>query len=168
MDFENWEADRLAAYVRFLLHHYRVVDAFWFLNVESEFGHEKACDFNEAVWSKATELAMPDLKAKLGLKKTGLEGFVEALRLWPWTILVGYEIQAGEAEVVVSVPSCPPQEARLKRGLGEYDCRGMHEAEFIKFATGVDPGIRVECEFAPPAEHPPDCFCRWRFTMAPD
>lgn len=163
--FKGWDEDKLRSYLAFLLHHYRVMDAFWFLNVEKSHGHEEACRINELVWGKATELAVKDLKSRFFDREKGLGGFVKALKVWPWTILVDYRIEEREEEVLVSVDHCPPQEARLARGLGEYDCKAMHLAEFESFALGIDPRIRTECLFAPLDDHPEDCFCCWRFTL---
>ncbi len=165
--FKDRSREELISYLEFLLHHYRVMDAFWFLNVEKDHGHETACLYNERVWAKATELATADLKERFQPGR-GLSGLVKALNLWPWTMLVGYQIEERSDQVLISVPHCPPQEARLERGLGEYDCRGMHLAEFESFARQVDERIRVECLFSPPGEHPEDCFCKWRFTLAED
>ena len=36
--FEDMEANQLKDYLEFLLWHYRLADAFWFLNVEDKYG----------------------------------------------------------------------------------------------------------------------------------
>jgi len=163
--FEDMDADELRTYLEFLFWHYRVVDSFWFIYVEETRNRSEAEKLNERVWEKVSKLAARDLVARFGIEQGGLEGFAQLLRLYPWSILLGYELDESPEEVVLTVPICATQEARRRRDLAEYECREMHEREFIQLAEVVDDRIRVSCDFAPPGDRPEGCDCRWRFTL---
>jgi hypothetical protein len=162
MDFTREE---LQEYVEFMLNQLRKADGFWFIGVEKTFGYDAAIKINEEVWHKMGRLMTREIKERFSIHEKGLAGFAKVLRYSPWATISGFHIEATEREVLVAVAHCRSQEARIKKGVGEYDCRDMHFGEFRSITEEVDENINIECLFAPPDPHPPGTFCTWRFTM---
>ena len=50
--FDGMQAPELRNYIQFLLWHYRVVDAFWYLYIAEQFDQATADQLNEKVWGK--------------------------------------------------------------------------------------------------------------------
>jgi len=113
--FEEMDAPQLKKYIEFLLWHYRVMDAFWFIYVGEQFDQPTAEQLNEKVWSRVAGMAAKDLLPRFDIQERGLEGFVRALRLFPWCILVGYEIEefrkrSNHLSTILSYPGGEAQE----------------------------------------------------------
>lgn len=164
---ESLDRGQLLEFTRSLLWQYRLVDAFWFVNVEQEYGLAPAELLNERVWGKVAELAARDIVKRFGPFGSGLAAFLRAYALFPWSLLLDYRFEERPDGLFVSVAQCPAQEGRRKRGLGEYACKAMHNAEFEGFLAVAAPDVRVECLFAPPDPHPADRDCAWRFYEVP-
>ena len=164
--FREMDREMLLTYLEFLLTEHRVVDAFWFLTVEENHGRPVAEKINEEVWARVVPMSIRDLKSSFHIDEKGLPALERALRLFPWTTIGGHQVTRTESELILTTPRCPPQIARVKRGLGEYGCKEMHQRVFANTAKEIDPRIRVDCDFAPPDAHPEDLFCRWRFSVS--
>ena len=89
-------------------------------------------------------MAARKIKSRLAIEGEGVPAVMEALSYFPWTTIIGYEIeQTGDKAIrrrrrLLRVSSCPPQEARVRHGLGEFPCKAMHWGEFSGFARAID------------------------------
>ena len=125
MDFSSMGEKELRRYLDFLLRQYRLADAFWFLAVEETLGTEAAVKLNEDVWIKIAPLAAREIKNRFAIEGEGVPAVMEALSYFPWATIIGYKIEQMGDKAVLRVPSCPPQEARVRHGLGEFPCKAM-------------------------------------------
>lgn len=163
---QTLEKEELVEVVNSLLWQYRVIDAFWFINVENEFGLSRAEAINCNVWEKVGKLSARDIKQRFNIEEKGLKGFLKAMAYYSWKLMDCFQIAENGDELIATSANCPAQTGRLKHGLAEYACKEMHFREFDTFAKEIDPAIQVECVFAPPDDHPDDLFCKWRIFTA--
>ena len=165
MKTSQFNNEELQLYVEFMLNQFRKADGFWFLGVENTYSYDAAIKMNEEVWHRMGKIMAREIKEKFSIEEKGLKALAKVFRYYPWAIISGYEIVTTDEEIIVTVPHCPSQEGRLKRGLGEYNCKDMHFGEFMNIIEEIDKNIWVECLFAPPDPHPKNLFCICYFRM---
>ena len=168
MKIPQFKNEELQPYIEFMVNLFRRTDGFWFLGVEHTYGYDAAIKVNEEVWQRMGKIMTREIKEKFSIEEKGLKALAKVIRYSPWSMISEFEIDEKDEEVIVSVPHCASQEARLKKGVGEYDCKDMHLGELEGIIEEVDRNIKVECLFAPPDPHPKELFCKWRFTMNND
>ena len=164
MRFSEMEDKDLRPYLDFLLRHYRLADAYWFLGVEDTFGTDAAVKLNEDIWTRMGKIAAKDIKERFPLKEEGVARVLEALSYFPWAIITGFQLEEAGHVARIRVPYCPPQAARLRAGRGEFSCKAMHLGEFTNFAKEIDERVEVRCVMAPPDPHPEDLWCEWELS----
>lgn len=165
-EFEDLSHERLLNYAKFLLRHYRLVDAYWFLKVEDNYGLEVATKFNEEIWAKLGEVSAKDIKKYLGVEGSDLKTIVEAVKYFPWTIIANWRVlELDEKRAVLIADKCPPQEARLRAGKQPFACKAMEQKLYENFVKVFNERVKVKCHTAPPDPKPEEYWCKWEFIV---
>ncbi len=165
MRFSEIGDQEVRQYLDFLLRQYRLVDAYWFLAVEDNFGTDAAVRMNEDVWGRMGGLAAKEIRDRFPLEEEGVAKVLEALSYFPWTMIVEHEVEQSGDRARIQVTRCPPQEARLRMGKGEFPCKSRHLTEWGNFVKEIDERVELHCLMAPPDPHPEDVWCEWELRL---
>ncbi|MCX5801793.1 MAG: DUF6125 family protein [Candidatus Eisenbacteria bacterium] len=142
-------------------------DGLWFQEVEREHGLTVAMRLDRRAWEKFTVIEAKRIMQLLGIESGGgIRALVEALGFRLYAFVNEQEIvDLTERDCVFRMKSCRVQEARKRKGLPDFPCKGIGIVEYSEFASTIDPRIKTECVVCPPDEHPPHTWCAWRFSI---
>ncbi|MGQ9677565.1 MAG: DUF6125 family protein [Chloroflexota bacterium] len=143
------------------------LDGLWFLMVEEKYGTDVAVQIDELVWERFPGIEAKRVRKVFGIEEVGLKGFLETIRRCPSSAGFGsaqIEMES-EGRAIMRVTNCLPQAARVQKGLGTFNCRGVDERFYRGLAKAVDPRVKVACVFCPPEERRNGVWCEWVFEM---
>lgn len=159
--------EELLAYISDIAKNWLAHDGLWFLEVEKRWGMDAAIETDRDAWSVFTTIEARRIMQRLGIKEGGgLDALEVALRFRMYAHINRQKIERPEPGVLIfTMQTCRVQDARKRKKLPDFPCKPVGLVEYGNFAATIDPRIRTECVFCPPDEHPPDAWCRWRFTL---
>ena len=140
------------------------VDGLYFLGIERRFGMDAALEVDAEVWKAMASIEAKRLRKTFGLRKEGLAGVMETLRLTGWSLdLEEKEIREGKGEAVFINRDCRVQNTRVSKGLGVFACKPVRMGYLREFVKEIDSTVRLECVACPPDDVRKDAWCHWRF-----
>ncbi len=138
------------------------LDGLWFSGVEEKFGLDAAVELDVRMWKIGSRVEAKRIKQLLNLGE-GLDSVLRTINFMSWAANFGYEVEHFKNRAVWTCRQCPPQEQRVKMGMGEFPCEPTFDACFKNITQVVDPKVKVRCLFCPPGPHPDDAWCQWEF-----
>jgi hypothetical protein len=159
--------DRLLDYFFVQIRNLWRVDGLYFLGIEKRFGTQAATEVDAWVWETMAELEARNLQKMFNVPQNANPAtIVDLLRRSSWAMDQPFkttEVSSGRA--ILEIKQCRTQETRLNKGLGEFPCKQVRFGYLKKFATTLNPHIRVNCIVCPPDKHPKDSWCKWEFVL---
>ncbi len=142
-------------------------DGLWFLNIEKRFGMEKAIEIDRETWREFTVIEARRIMERLSLtENSGLKSLKTALKFRLYAYINKQDIiEENEKSFIFRMNSCRVQEARKRKGLGDFPCKSVGIVEYSYFAKTIDESIETECVYCPPDSHPENSWCAWRFYI---
>jgi hypothetical protein len=140
------------------------LDGLWFSGVEEKYGLDAAVDLDVRMWRIGSKIEAKRIKKLLNLGG-GLENVIKTINFFSWAFSFGYEYEIIDNHAIWTCSSCPPQENRVKMGIGEFPCKPTFDACFNNLVQVIDPRVKVKCNFCPPDSHPKDAWCQWQFSL---
>jgi len=162
---EKMTKQQLLEVLRLFSRNWITLDGLWFSLVEDTFGLEAALDLDLQMWERHALIEARRIKKHLGIQGGGVKGVLKALRFMTFDVTMPFSYSLdGPHEATLWITTCKPQEARIRTGRGEFPCKEVGRACYATVAGVIDSDVRAECVFCPPDPHPPDVWCKWKFT----
>jgi hypothetical protein len=167
-ELENLSKKELVSLMRICRRDMRFFDGLWFINIEDEFGFEKALDIHCNMWRRFGEYQAKLIARSFDLGQKPIPALVTAIEIDPAWLSWGYQVElVSNTKAIFRVTECTAQQARLRSGrdINPY-CQRVDFLYFKTFAQVIDPRINVKCNFGPPNNYSNDLWCEWCFYLA--
>ena len=159
--------EELMAFVSDCAKNWLAHDGLWFQEAETRFGMEAAMDLDREAWAKFTVIEAQRIMQRLGMTPGGgIPALIQALGFRLYAFINEQEIdEVTPTSCIFRMRKCRVQEARKRKGLPDFPCKGIGIVEYSLFAKTIDPRIEAECLVCPPDVHEADTWCAWRFSV---
>jgi len=143
------------------------VDGLYFLGIEKRFGTEAATEIDAEVWENMAAIEAKSLQRMFRVgENPDVLTIIDLLRKSSWALDQPFKtVKIGKGRATLGVDRCRTQEARMAKGLCEFPCKKVRFRYLKKFAAALNPKVEVNCLVCPPDKHPPDSWCRWKFSV---
>jgi hypothetical protein len=166
-ELEKLSKETLIELVKMYSRNWHTCDGLWFSGVEDRYGTEKALEIDIDMWKVSSKLEARRIKEILHVpERGGIDAVLRTINLMSWAAKCSYRIERSNDAALLTLTECPPQEARVKSGKGEFACRPTFELGFQNVADVIDGRVKVSCKYCPPGPHPADTWCQWEFRLA--
>lgn len=165
-ELEQLPKETLIELIKMYSRNWHTCDGLWFSGVEERYGTDKALEIDVNMWDVSSRLEAKRIKEILAIPDNGgLDAVLRTVNFMSWAAKCAYRVEKKADTALLTVISCPPQEGRLKSGIGLFACRPTFEVSFGNVASVIDPGVKVSCKYCPPGPHPSDSWCQWEFRV---
>jgi len=143
------------------------VDGLYFLGIEEKFGTEAATEIDAGVWQIMAKIEAKSLRRMFQVDENAdIPTILRLLQKSSWALDQPFKtIEISNSRAVLSIDRCRTQEARLKKGLGEFPCKKVRFGYLRNFAKTLNSNVEVNCIICPPSKHPENLWCKWEFTL---
>jgi len=163
-ELEKLPKETLIELIKMYSRNWHTCDGLWFSGVEDRYGTYTALEIDINIWDISSRLEAKRIKEVLAIPDcAGLDAVLRAINFMSWAAKCAYRVDKNGDTALLTVTSCPPQEARIKSGKDLFACRPTFELGFSNVASIIDPRVKVACKYCPPGPHPSDSWCQWEF-----